>query len=306
MELNDSSVMSNRSAVRIDALTGLREEAEFVGEGDERLFALRYTPPGALTAGVVVCEPLLAQFIAHYRTGTVLARLLARHGLAVQRFHYRGTGNSDGSVDSLDLDSMTEDAIAAAERLKEATGVERVAYLGIKIGGYPAAAASQDGGELILDSPPLTGRIYIRNAFRSHAVVMMQSGVPTASTAELQQALQETDDVNLLGCRLSKHLHDSLESRTLTDQLGDTPRRTLLIASERAGELKPEAKELQALLEERGFDVSITVRAKEDPLWYVEHSAPEDRPETHQVANAIAGWMNLESNREAERSSTHA
>jgi len=160
---------------RIDQEAGIVEDAEFFGSGAERLFGLRYLPAsGSPLAGVVMCGPILAQFRAHYRNGTLVARALAARGVAVQRFHYRGMGNSDGDVSNLDLSSMHEDAAAAGARLTEMIGSVPIAYFGVNVGAYPAAVASRPGQMLVLDSPPPNGRHYFRNAVRAHAVYAMQ------------------------------------------------------------------------------------------------------------------------------------
>lgn len=47
---------------------------------------------------VVVCPPTLAAFPSNYGREVAAARALAARGYAVQRIHYRGTGNSDGDA----------------------------------------------------------------------------------------------------------------------------------------------------------------------------------------------------------------
>lgn len=279
-------------AERIDAATGVREVVEFFGDGPDRLFGIRYTPTHvAATCGVVICEPLLSQFIAHYRYGTLMARRLAAWGLAVQRFHYRSTGNSDGDVRRLSVESMGADTLLAADVLRAATGVDRVAFLGVQIGGYPAAFASRSGAPVVLDSPPATGRDYLKNAFRSHAVVMMQSGVEAVSRDVLTDELDQEGVVTLLGARLSNSLYRSLEDKSLLAELGGGDRPVLLVGASLDGELKPAVARLRTQIVQAGFDLETIAKRREDPFWYVDHAAPEDHKESAELVVEIGEWI---------------
>ncbi len=281
-------------AKRVDDASGIVEEAEFFGTGPDRLFGIRYMPSSMKpVAGVVMCTPILAQFRAHYRSGVLSARALAARGLAVQRFHYRGMGNSDGEQSALSLGSMTEDALAAATRLTEEAGPISIAFLGVNVGGYPAAEASKSGQPLILDSAPSSGRTYFRNALRAHAVYKLRrEGDQNVTTDTLLEELRRPDaDVSLLGCRVYLALYESLYAASLVDVVGDKPRPTMLIGLGEQGTLKPEGEKVRAELAGRGFDLQVEVRDKVDPFWYVENAAPEDQPETWETAERIAGWL---------------
>jgi hypothetical protein len=239
-----------------------------------------------------MCGPILAQFRAHYRNGTLLARALAARGVAVQRFHYRGMGNSDGEVANLDLLTMQEDAAAAGARLTEQIGSIPIAYLGVNVGAYPAAVASRPGQMLILDSPPPNGRHYFRNAVRAHAVYAMQRESKENLTTEalLDQLRGGSRDVALLGCRLSLGLYETVVAASLVEEVGDSARPILMIGLGEAESLRPEGEKMRSELVEKGFPVEVAVRDKIDPFWYVENSAPEDQPEIPATAERITDW----------------
>lgn len=277
---------------RTDPETGVREVIEFFGPGPDRLLGLRYTPTRVEAhAGVVICEPLLSQFIAHYRYGTLMARRLASAGLVVQRFHYRSTGNSDGDIRDLTLDRMHEDTSMATELLRERSGIGEVGFLGVQIGAYVAARASRPGSPVVLDSPPRTGREYLKNAFRSHAVVMMQSGIEATPRDVLLRQMEDDGVVTLLGARLSDSLYRSLQDRSILDEMGDRRRPVLLIGGSQSGQLKPVVEGLRQDLVTAGFDVETVARRKEDPFWYVDHAAPEDHTESAELADEIGEWL---------------
>lgn len=122
----------------------VHEEVELFG-GPDLVFGCRHVPSDGALAGVVVCSPLpygadAPQHLPDLRLG----RLLARAGLVVQRFHYRGTGNSDGDPAALSLDTMAGDAREALEHLRHRCGVERVALVGSAAGAAVAAAVARD------------------------------------------------------------------------------------------------------------------------------------------------------------------
>lgn len=283
---------TERRAVRVDERAGIREEAGFFGSGEERLFGITYLPESSpVEAGIVFCEPILSQFRAHYRVGTLTARALAGAGLAVQRFQYRGMGNSDGDIMNLTLTSMIEDAREAMATLREVAGIAKAAYFGLNVGAYPAGALSRDGSPLVLDSPHPTGKSYFRAAFRAHGIYAMKEGAEQGATQVLLDEMNDTGLTSLLGCRLPKGLYDSLSAASLPEEIGDETRPVLLIGPGQSGELRADMRRLVEELEGRGLPITTEIRPKEDPFWYVANLAPENRAETGETAIRIAEWV---------------
>lgn len=281
------------AAQRFDKHLGIVETARFFGSGQDRLFGMTYEPFNRpVRGGVVICPPLLAQFNAHYRKGTLLARSLASAGLAVHRFHYRGTGNSDGDIGRMTLDSLVADTREATSLLVEAVGESPMGFIGVSLGAYPAAVASRDGYPLVLDSPPSSGRGFLRKALRSHAVAVMREGdsEPPDSKALIDRIVA-TDDVSLLGFRLSRSFYEDLQERELTEVIGPKPRDLLVVERNRSGELSREAMTLVGALTESAFRVETLISRKEDPFWYVDHSAPEEAPEVAEANRGIGDWL---------------
>lgn len=280
-------------AERVDEHTGIVERARFFGAGDTRMFGMTYLPPDEkIEGGVVMCPPLLAQFNAHYRRGTLLARALAAAGLAVHRFHYRGTGNSDGRVDEMTLATIVDDTQEAAKALVEQIGTAPISYVGVSLGAYPAARGSQIGNPLVLDSPPSTGRSFFRKAFRSHAIAVMREGASSSpKTQEMIDQLLEHDNVSLLGFRLPRSLYVDLMERQLIDEIGSEPRPVLVVERNRSGELSAEGKKLVEGLTGRSMQTEALVLQKEDPFWYVDDSAPENAPEIVEGNDRLASWL---------------
>jgi alpha/beta superfamily hydrolase len=121
----------------------VREEVEFFS-GPDLVFGCRHIPLGGAVAGVVVCSPLPYQTGAAYLPDARLGRQLSRAGVVVQRFHYRGTGHSDGDPAGLTLDAMARDARDALAHLRHRCGVQQVGVVGTAAGAAVAALVARD------------------------------------------------------------------------------------------------------------------------------------------------------------------
>ncbi|HEY8526437.1 MAG TPA: alpha/beta hydrolase [Acidimicrobiales bacterium] len=119
------------------------EEVEFFG-GPDLVFGCRHMPGGPPRAGVVVCSPLPYGATTVYLPDARLGRNLARAGIVAQRFHYRGTGHSDGDPAAVSLDTMVEDARAALAHLRQQCGLDQVGLLGAAAGATVAALVARD------------------------------------------------------------------------------------------------------------------------------------------------------------------
>jgi alpha/beta superfamily hydrolase len=139
------------------------EEIELFGEA-ESLFGCRHVPAsGDATAGVVICSPLFTDAAINAHREMRLGRWLARAGLVVQRFHYRGTGESDGDPSRVSFGSLVDDARAAAAHLRDNTGIQRIGFVGSRVGALVAArlARDVDGAPLALWQPVVDPRRYL-------------------------------------------------------------------------------------------------------------------------------------------------
>ena len=119
------------------------EEVEFFG-GPDLVFGCRHVPDAPLVAAVVVCSPLPYGAMTVYLPDARLGRHLARSGVVAQRFHYRGTGHSDGDPAAITLDTMADDARDALVHLRNQCGVEHVGLVGTAAGATVAALLARD------------------------------------------------------------------------------------------------------------------------------------------------------------------
>lgn len=271
---------------------GVREEAGFFG-GPQRLFGVTYRPADP-TVGVVICSPIHAELLRNYHREVMLARSLARAGYAVQRFQYRGSGNSDGEPADETFESLREDVETAAARLVETTGVGRVAFVGTRLGGVVAALTAQStgGAALALWEPVLNADRYFREIFRGHLV----SGLKKSEDGEdrkPQQELRETGSVDILGYSIDRPLHDSVRARNLLDDFADAPHDVLLVQIGGSKDLRPEYGSLVKRWEKAGVRVRAHQLDGSEPWWFggTPQITNDDRDRASELEEVTTQWM---------------
>jgi pimeloyl-ACP methyl ester carboxylesterase len=290
------SASSDGAAVRKDGRTGITEQAELFGGADLKVFGCRSLPDGVPVDGVVICPTLLAESIRNYRREVLLARELAARGFAVQRFHYQGSGNSDGNGADVTIETMLSNALAARERLIAMTGSVRVAFMGTRWGALIAgmAAARCQRAPLILWEPVVDPAGYFREAFRSQLVYdLKKRSSASPSTDALVRELHRSGSVDILGWSLHEALYESAIGRSLELELGDAPRAILLMQIGRRVALRNEYALLVDRWRQRGFSVQ-THMVQEQPDWWFsgEYWVPDEtRESTKTLTRATVNWM---------------
>jgi hypothetical protein len=202
---------------RTDDRTGVGEGAGFLGSPPGQLFAALHEPATPARAAIVVCPSILADQVVNYRREVLLARALASLGVAAVRFHYGGTGTSQGEPAAITFETLVEDARTAAALATSIGG--RVAFLGTRVGALVAAAAGRDAdAPLVLWEPAADGAGYWREAFRAQRVRdLTRTGRPGPDPVLALKSVGWTD---LLGHRVHSALYRSLRPRTLAAELG--------------------------------------------------------------------------------------
>ncbi len=156
------------------------------------MFAVLHPPaPGtARNTSVLLCPPFGWQEVSAYRPLRRWAEELAADGYPTLRISYPGTGDSGGSPrDPGRLEAWTRAVKFAAGWLRSVAGSERVAAIGLGLGGliaYRAAAMGAELDELALWATPARGRALIRElrAFsRMEASMGLEGMDPVASLA---------------------------------------------------------------------------------------------------------------------------
>lgn len=280
------------TAVRIDANDDVREEVAFFG-GSERLFGVTYTPADP-SVGVVICSPIHAELLRNYYREVVLARALARAGYAVQRFQYRGSGHSDGDPADETFESLLADAETASARLVETTGVDRLVFVGTRLGAALAAVAarSKGGAALAMWEPVLNADRYFREIFRGHLV----SGLKKHEDGEErkpQQELRETGSVDILGYPIDRRLHDSVRARNLAEDVAAAPPHVLLVQIGGSRGLKAESASLVERWGRSGVLVHTHQLEGSEPWWFggTPQISEDDKERTRELEEVTTQWM---------------
>ncbi len=284
-----------RSAVELG--TGIRQEVELFGPPGSRLFGSRLLPSAGAQAGVVMCSPLHAELPKNYRREVLLSRLLATRGLAVQRFHYRGAGHSDGDSSKLTLGSMCRDARAAAHHLAEETGIARLALMGTRLGGLIAAATTLDwleGVPLVMWEPVVDIGSYFGEAFRARLMSELKRGHGTdASSDSLLEQLEREGSVDVLGYQLERPLYQSAEGRTLASALEGRSQPALLVQLGAGDHLRPDYSEVAQRLSAQGCPMTTAVVDLQVAWWLQSEVWRKDAQmnEETRLIDLTADWL---------------
>jgi len=200
-------------AERVDRGSGIRERAAFLpfGAGDDQLFVCTYEPAGESVGSVLICSSILADFLANYQREVNLARAFAKAGMTAVRFHYRGTGHSDGDPAAMTLASLEADARWAAEQLTSWRPDLPIAFLGTRWGALSATAAARDYGDAPVElcEPIIDFGRYYSDAMRSRSMSAMATGKSRKDATQVSELLARDGHADIVGNVIHSALYDS-------------------------------------------------------------------------------------------------
>ena len=194
---------ADRQAIHHDIASGTKATVDSSARR-RRGSCCRHVGSARPVAGVVICPALQAEFVSNSRREVLLSRELAAAGFAVQRFHYRGTGNSQGDPAEVSIATMQCDATRAASWLSERERCKRIAFLGARWGSLVAAsmASSVEGAPLVLWDPITDSGSYFREVFRAERFAALQAGTSDSQPLEATiRQLRLAGMVDVLGTR---------------------------------------------------------------------------------------------------------
>jgi alpha/beta superfamily hydrolase len=261
-----------REATR-DAANGTTERVEFRGEEGDRIYTYAYEPASRPRGAVLICPAIHAEFTRSYRREVLLARRLASEGFAVERFHYRGTGNSDGDGEDVRVETLRDDAVASLAHLQSWSGIDAPVLMGTRWGALVAAsaAAGHPSAPLVLWEPLLDASRFFRDAFRTKLVNDRKSGVENPETGDvLGERLLAGESVDLIGHTIEPALYASSLGRTLESELGSTPRAMLIIQIATSLAVRPDLAARAETWRSAGFEVDIEPVEGAETWWLVD------------------------------------
>lgn len=139
-----------------------RESVVLSNEG-EKIFGILHLPKHVIKPPcVLICHGLGGHKTGRYRVYVDLAESLVKAGLAVFRFDFRGSGDSEGSFSEMTLTGEISDAGKALDFLYKDPRVdnERIGVFGRSMGGAVAVLSSASFGHvksIVLWAPMFNG-----------------------------------------------------------------------------------------------------------------------------------------------------
>lgn len=126
----------------------IRESVVLTNEG-QKIFGILHLPVGVVNPPcVLICHGLGGHKTGRYRVYVELAEALVRTKIAVFRFDFRGSGDSEGAFSEMTLTGEVGDAIAALKYLQTEKRIDgnRIGVFGRSLGGAVAVLSSASFG----------------------------------------------------------------------------------------------------------------------------------------------------------------
>lgn len=226
----------------------------FFGSSDEPLFGIYHPPEGqrGKNRGVVICNPFGDEAIKAHRALRQLAMGLAERRVHALRFDYYGSGDSSGADEQGSLSRWIADVGAAADELKDTSGVAKVSFTGLRLGAslaLVAASGRRDLDRVALWDPVVDGRAYLAELQRVHDAYL---------TAEFPAVGPPLDEAGftpheIMGFALPPELRAEIEALDLTKEEVTRVRRVTLVISTK----DPRYDALADHLSQRGAEVDV-------------------------------------------------
>jgi uncharacterized protein len=192
-------------------------EPFYFGAPDRGLFGV-YHPPAGIPQdeGAILCPPFFGEYLRAHGCLRRVALALARAGMPVLRFDYRGTGDSAGNFEETTPDDWRADVGAAITELQDLSGVGRVRLIGVRLGATLAAQVAMDNQDvkvLVLWDPIVNGEAYVKHLEQTHRqLVATHKRRRPVSVAEIGP--------ELVGFRVSELMLQKLRAVLLPDWPG--------------------------------------------------------------------------------------
>lgn len=148
-----------------------RSQPIFLSSKEQHLFVLHYPAATKGRETIIICPPAPQEIMRAHAGLNQLAQRLQENGNNVIRFDYSGTGDSEGTSESVCLDQWLRDIIQVCTFAKERTGSTRLSLVGLRLGATLAIRVSQhiNISRLVLWDPVLDGIDYLREMEASHS-----------------------------------------------------------------------------------------------------------------------------------------
>jgi alpha-beta hydrolase superfamily lysophospholipase len=196
---------------------------------------------------MLVCNPFAAESVFAYRNLVELAREGARRGIAVVRFDYVGTGDSEGEFADAGIASRLSDIETAWQYLEGLPGLEQLGLFGLRFGATLAALAAARfmarPDLLILADPVVDAAAYFKQALRTNIASQTTTYRKVIRDRQaLAERIQEGGLVSVVGgFPLGQRLQEEAASVSLEEELNAPAGAVLVTATAPEGSKTPPA-----------------------------------------------------------------
>ncbi len=136
------------------------------------LFGLFHEPEGQVRGhGVLLCPPIGQEHVRAHWALRQVGLALSRAGFHCFRFDWLGVGDSAGDLRSATIDAWKDNAVEAAQELRDVAGLRKVSIVGLRVGATIAVLAAEEIRPtcLVLWDPVIDGARYLADLRRLHA-----------------------------------------------------------------------------------------------------------------------------------------
>lgn len=147
----------------------------YFSASESPLFGLLHEPEGeARGHGVLLCPPVGQEHVRAHWALRQVGLSLSRAGFHCFRFDWFGVGDSAGELASATLDAWMDNAVQAAQELRDAGGVRKVSIVGLRLGATIAALAASRirPSCVVLWDPVLEGARHLAEMRQLHREVL--------------------------------------------------------------------------------------------------------------------------------------
>jgi alpha/beta superfamily hydrolase len=186
-------------------------ETFYFGEPPKLLFGA-YHPAQEFKdrkVGVILCYPIINEYLRAHRAFVRLATQLAMEGFHVLRFDYFGCGDSYGDDDDGSLLEWTGNLLTAIDELKNGCDAAHICLIGLRMGASLALLAAEkrnDIDTMVLWEPIVNGEEYVREIKRLHLESAVIEGLPKAVKVQTDA----NRHLEILGFRITDILLDEI------------------------------------------------------------------------------------------------
>ncbi len=263
------------------------EDAFFFDGPNGRLFGVLHRPENACSTGIVFCSAFVEEKLWAHRVFVRFARLLAQKGVAVLRFDYMGTGDSQGESEDATVETHLADIAAAVQELRERGHVRTVGLLGLRFGATLALLAARRPPPsvdfLVLWEPILKGEEYLQKCLRSHLATQMAAYKKILKTRnQILADVAEGRAANIEGYLISPELFRQAQAIDLTGETANGPRQPVLVVAVTPKTGGASSKQLERFFQDRiekRHPCSRFLVAMEEPFWNELKTHYEEAPD---------------------------